>query len=53
MGLDEITIDKFMEWFPTDFIKQLNHFAICGNLGDPIVAKKKDTLSYIRIFERS
>ena len=43
MGLDEITIDKFMEWFPIDFIKQLNHLAICGNLGDPIVAK--DTLN--------
>ena len=42
MGLDEISIDKFMEWFPIDFIKQLNHLAICGNLGDPIVAK--DTL---------
>tara|TARA_B100000035_G_C21035924_1_gene570960 strand:- start:939 stop:1862 length:924 start_codon:yes stop_codon:yes gene_type:complete len=42
MGLDEINIDKFMEWFDVDFIKQLNHLGMCGNLGDPIVAQ--DTL---------
>ena len=42
MGLDEISIDKFMEWFDIDFIKQLNHLGMCGNLGDPIVAQ--DTL---------
>tara|TARA_B100000676_G_C18061015_1_gene837747 strand:+ start:254 stop:1246 length:993 start_codon:yes stop_codon:yes gene_type:complete len=49
MGLDEITVDKFMEWFDIDFIKQLNHLGMCGNLGDPIVAK--DTvpiLQYLR-----
>ena len=40
--LDEITLDKFVQWFDTDFVKQLDSFYMCGNLGDPIVAK--DTL---------
>lgn len=40
--LDEISIEQFKDWFPKDFIKQLDRFFMCGNLGDPIVAK--DTL---------
>jgi len=47
--LNEITLEKFMKWFTIDFIKQLKKLYICGNLGDPIIAK--DTLeifSYLR-----
>ena len=40
--LDEITLAQFKEWFPVDFIKQLDRLYMCGNLGDPVVAK--DTL---------
>lgn len=39
MTLDEITLDKFKDWFSVDFIKQLNRLYMCGNLGDPIIAK--------------
>jgi MoaA/NifB/PqqE/SkfB family radical SAM enzyme len=47
--LEEITLEQFKEWFNEDFIKQLTHLFMCGNLGDPIIAK--DTLEifkYIR-----
>ena len=37
--LEEITLDIFKEWFPIEFIKQLNHVYMCGNLGDPMIAK--------------
>lgn len=37
--LDEITIDQFKEWFSVDFIKQLDSLFMCGNLGDPIIAR--------------
>lgn len=40
--LNEITLDQFQDWFPVEFIQQLNHLNMCGNLGDPIVAQ--DTL---------
>jgi MoaA/NifB/PqqE/SkfB family radical SAM enzyme len=42
----EILLDDFKKWFPVYFIKSLKNFIMCGNLGDPIVAK--DTL---KIFE--
>jgi MoaA/NifB/PqqE/SkfB family radical SAM enzyme len=41
--LEEITLDQFKEWIPIDFIKQLDRVFMCGNLGDPIIAK--DTLA--------
>lgn len=47
--LNEITLEQFSEWFPTDFVKQLHSLNMCGNLGDPIIAK--DTVpiySYLR-----
>ena len=40
--LNEITLEQFKEWFSIEFVQQLNHLSMCGNLGDPIVAK--DTL---------
>lgn len=42
MNLNEITLEHFKEWFNPQFIKQLDKLYMCGNLGDPIVAK--DTL---------
>lgn len=42
----EITLEKFVEWFPVDFVKQLTGLLMCGNLGDPIVAK--DTLEILK-----
>jgi MoaA/NifB/PqqE/SkfB family radical SAM enzyme len=44
--IDEITLEQFKEWFPDGIIKQLDRLYMCGNLGDPIIAK--DTL---KIFE--
>lgn len=46
MTLAEITLEKFKQWFPVDFISQLDRLYMCGNLGDPIIAK--DT---VEIFE--
>ena len=46
--LEEITLDIFKEWFPVEFIKQLNHVYMCGNLGDPMIAKDTN-----KIFNRS
>ena len=43
--LDLISIQKI---FPEKFIKQLAHIYMCGNYGDPIVAK--DTLEAFRYF---
>jgi MoaA/NifB/PqqE/SkfB family radical SAM enzyme len=37
MSLDEITLTKFKEWFPIEFIQQLDNLFMCGNLGDPII----------------
>lgn len=48
--LNEITLEQFQQWFPIEFIQQLNHLSMCGNLGDPIIAK--DTLEifkYVRL----
>lgn len=39
MTIDEITFDIFKSWFSEDFIKQLDRLYMCGNLGDPIIAK--------------
>lgn len=40
--LNEITLEQFKGWFPVEFIQQLNHLNMGGNLGDPIIAQ--DTL---------
>lgn len=52
--LDEITLDQFKTWFPIEFIKQLHKVNMCGNLGDPIIAK--DTVkifAYLRSFNEN
>ena len=47
--LDEIDLDTFKSWFPQEFIKQLNSLFMCGNLGDPIIAKDcLEILQYLR-----
>lgn len=40
--INEVGFDDFKQWFPIDFLNNLNRFFMCGNLGDPILAK--DTL---------
>lgn len=42
----EISIDDFKNWFSVEFIKQLDSLFMCGNLGDPIIAK-----DCLKIFE--
>ena len=44
--LDEISLNQFKEWFPVNFVKQLDRLFMCGNLGDPIIAE--DTLEIFR-----
>lgn len=46
--LDEVTLNQVKQWFSKEFISQLNKLNVCGNLGDPIVAK--DTLEIFRYF---
>ncbi len=43
LDLDEVSLETFKKWFDEKFIKQLGHLMMCGNLGDPIIAK--DTLA--------
>jgi len=46
---NELSIDNVRKIFPIDFIKQLNHMYMCGNYGDPIVAKDCiDAFKYFR-----
>lgn len=49
--LDEITLAQFKDWFPVDFVLQLNRLFMCGNLGDPIIAE--DTLEIFRYLRES
>ena len=46
MVLDEVDLKTFITWFPKDFIQQLNNLFMCGNLGDPLIAK--DTLKIFK-----
>jgi len=45
---NELSLEDIKKIFPDDFIKQLNHMYMCGNFGDPIIAK--DTLEIFRHF---
>ena len=47
-NLQELSLDDCIDMFPADFISQLDTMYMCGNLGDPIVAK--DTLEIFRWF---
>jgi MoaA/NifB/PqqE/SkfB family radical SAM enzyme len=45
----DISIEQFKEWFPRDFLAQLNNFYSCGNYGDPCFAINcLEIYSYVR-----
>jgi MoaA/NifB/PqqE/SkfB family radical SAM enzyme len=48
INLDELTLEDCKKIFLPEFITQLNTMYMCGNLGDPIVAR--DTLEIFRYF---
>ena len=48
IDLSELTLDDCKRIFEPDFIKQLKTMYMCGNLGDPIVAR--DTLEIFKYF---
>lgn len=48
INLDELTLEDCKKIFSPSFIKQLKTMYMCGNLGDPIVAK--DTLEIFKYF---
>lgn len=48
INLDELTLEDCKTIFKPSFIKQLNTMYMCGNLGDPIIAK--DTLEIFSYF---
>tara|TARA_Y200000002_G_C22676979_1_gene662516 strand:- start:1020 stop:2096 length:1077 start_codon:yes stop_codon:yes gene_type:complete len=48
INLDELSLQDCMQIFSPSFIRQLNTMYMCGNLGDPIVAK--DTLEIFEYF---
>ena len=48
INLDELSLDDCIKIFSPQFIKQLDTMYMCGNLGDPIVAK--DTLDIFKYF---
>ena len=47
----ELSIDDIKKILPESFVKQLKHIYMCGNYGDPIVAK--DTLLAFRYFRET
>lgn len=53
LNLDEITLEKFKEWFPIEFLKRLKNFYACGNYGDPIIAQDcLEIFEYVRQHNR-
>ena len=45
----DMSIDQFKEWFPRDFLAQLNNFYSCGNYGDPAFARDcLEIYAYVR-----
>lgn len=49
LDLTEITLETFKKWFNVNFINQLQYLMLCGNLGDPIIAKDTlEILQYVR-----
>jgi len=48
INLDELSLDDCKQIFPPEFIAQLKTMYMCGNLGDPIVAR--DTLEIFKYF---
>lgn len=48
IDLSELSLEDCKKIFPVEFIKQLKTMYMCGNLGDPIVAR--DTLEVFKYF---
>lgn len=48
INLDELTLEDIKNIFTPEFIGQLDSMYMCGNLGDPIIAK--DTLQIFQYF---
>jgi MoaA/NifB/PqqE/SkfB family radical SAM enzyme len=45
----DISLAQFKEWFPTDFLAQLDNFYSCGNYGDPAFASDcLEIYAYVR-----
>ena len=44
--ISEITLEQFKQWFTVNFIQQLDYLYMCGNTGDPVIAK--DTLEIFK-----
>lgn len=39
LKLDEITLTEFRQWFPDDFLRGLSSLFMCGNFGEPVMAR--------------
>jgi hypothetical protein len=50
IDLSELTLEDCKTIFEPDFIKQLGNMYMCGNLGDPIIAR--DTLEIFKYFRK-
>ena len=48
LGLHELSLEDVQQIMPPEFVKQLDRIYMCGNFGDPIVAK--DTLEVFQYF---
>jgi MoaA/NifB/PqqE/SkfB family radical SAM enzyme len=51
LNLDELTLEDCKTIFPPKFVQQLNVMYMCGNHGDPIIAR--DTLEVFRYFREN
>ena len=51
INLDELTLEDCKKIFPPRFIAQLNTMYMCGNLGDPILAR--DTFEIFKYFRQN
>lgn len=51
INLDELTLDDCKKIFKPKFISQLKKMYMCGNLGDPIIAR--DTLEIFKYFREN
>lgn len=46
---NDVSISKFKEWFPQEFLSQLTNFYSCGNYGDPAFARDcLEIFQYVR-----
>jgi len=49
LKLDQITLEKFMKYFPVDVLRDLKRILFCGTHGDPMMAKDLiEIVKYIR-----